>query len=458
MVYLVHFPIRHAARQPRFIPRIAASLLAAASVVPLVLYAQSCMPLPDTLVANIPLGLAEARLDACNRDVIAAQRAAEAAGADRIIAGQRPNPTLTLGTNNFNPKAGIGSGSLRDKAVDSSVRLDQLIERGNKGGLREQQADANIRAAGADYLDVLRLQRAALRTLYFDLAFQQVRRRLMREFADLSGESLRAAEKRFSAGDIAEIDLSRFRLDAAKAENDVRSADADLARVRADFVRSIAAEGAAARAGVQAALPDAATSAGELSVAAARIDTRPDLIAARQRVNAAEAASALARAIATRDVTLGAQFDRWPVTGSNTQGTGNSFGFTLSIPLFVRHANKGEATRASVDLQTARELANRIEVQAKSDVRITHDAWIAAIERLKRTERDVQPLAKKVADAAEFAYRKGAISVLELLDARRNFKLVALDAAQARADAGKAWAAFAAAINATPNEASGVTP
>jgi cobalt-zinc-cadmium efflux system outer membrane protein len=421
-------------------------------------FAQSCMPLPDTVAAQLPIGLVEARLPACNREVIAARRAAEAAGADRQIAGQRPNPTLTLGVNNINPKTGVGSGPLRDKAVDSSVRIDQLVERGDKGGLREQQADANILAAEADYFDALRVQRAQVRALFLELGYQQSRSKVMREFAQLANDSLKAAEKRHALGDIAEIDLSRFRLDAARAENDARAAELDLAKARADFARSIGADSQAAVIVVDTALPAAAFNVSAADVSAKSVaERRADVMSANYRVSAAEAASALARAISTRDISFGAQFDRWPTTENNTQGTGNSFGFTVSIPLFVRHANEGEARRASVELQSARDVALRAVAVAESEVNVSSTAWISAADRARRVERDLLPLAKRVAAAAEFAYLKGATSVLELLDARRNLKQAELDAALARADTGKSWAAFVAATEPFPKSPSGVS-
>ena len=143
----------------RFFPRRAALFLAAAFAFPLMAGAQSveCAPLPP---ASLTLPSAEERLRLCNRDVRAAELAAIAAAADRRIAGQRPNPTFTLGASNVNPQAGIGSGNLRDKTFDSSVRIEQLVERGGKAELREAQADRLLDAARAD---VAELQLVAVR-------------------------------------------------------------------------------------------------------------------------------------------------------------------------------------------------------------------------------------------------------------------------------------------------------
>jgi cobalt-zinc-cadmium efflux system outer membrane protein len=261
----------------------------------------------------------------------------------------------------------------------------------------------------------------------------------------LARDNLAAVEKRLSAGDIAANEANRFRLDLARADNDLKVAVADLKRAQAEFARAIGAEAQAFELVVAVSAPDSLDDGKPGDV-----DRRSDVIAAARRVDAAEIARDLAKSIATRDVTLGAQFDRWPTSDANVQGTGNSFGITISVPLFVRHANDGEARRASVDLDVARDQAARLSAQARTEVRVAADGWAASRDRVARVEREVLPLARTIAAAAELAYAKGATGVLDLLDARRNLKQSELDAAQARADAGKAWAQFAAANEIIP--------
>src|SRR5512143_4143587 len=69
---------------------------------------------------RMPMSLADAehRFERCNRDVRAAEQALAQALADRRVAGQRPNPTVTLAASNVNPHVGIGAGTLRDKTFD----------------------------------------------------------------------------------------------------------------------------------------------------------------------------------------------------------------------------------------------------------------------------------------------------------------------------------------------------
>lgn len=381
----------------------------------------------------LALKIAELRGVNCNRDVRAASLASQAAAADLRTAGQRPNPTLIVGASNVNPHAGVGAGPLRDKAFDSSVRIEQLIERGGKAGLRLAQAQSLLEASRADVAEQVRLQRLGVRTAFFDLATAQERARLQGEFQSLSAESARAARQRFDAGEISRAEADRFRLDAARAANDLRQAKADLQKARMELAKLIGAETVAAALEVEVAWADA-------PALARSIDERPDVAAARHRVEAAEAGRDLARHLSTRDVTVGLQADRWPVTETNLQGTGTSFGISVSLPLQVRHANEGEAARAAADLEAARAAHERLVVQARADAEAAEEEWRAARERRERVESEVRPVAGDVAQAAEFAYARGATGVLDLLDARRSLKAVELDEVQARTEAAKAWA------------------
>jgi len=394
-----------------------------------------CAAPPPTALS---LPAADERVARCNRDVVAARLAVAAAEADLRVALQHPNPSLTLEASNLNPHLGVGSGPLRDKTFDSSIHLDQLIERGGKAELREAQAIANVQAARADVAEQVRLQRLAMRNAFFDLAAAQERMRLQLEFRDLSEQSANASGKRLEAGEVSRAEANRFRLDAARAANDARQAQAERERARLDLAKLLGAESVASQLQVVVAWPD-----GE--PVPPKQGERPDVVAARRRTEAALAGRALARSIATRDVTVGVQADHWPASETNPQGTGISYSVSMSIPLHVRHANEGEAQRARADFDTAQAQLLRAEAAERAERELAEADWRSARERRDRMEREVHPLADDVAKAAEFAYSKGATSVLDLLDARRSLKSVELDEVQALAESAKAWARLVAA-------------
>jgi cobalt-zinc-cadmium efflux system outer membrane protein len=169
--------------------------------------------------------------------------------------------------------------------------------------------------------------------------------------------------------------------------------------------------------------------------------------AARNRVEGAQKARDLARSLRTRDLTVGAQVDHYPIgTGANTNtfGSGNSYGVFMSIPLFARYYYEGEIQRSEVDYNAALEVLDKVRAQVRAELSRTLSDLQATAERLRRYDESLLVEAKKAADSVEFAYKNGAIGVMDLLDARRTLRAIQIDSATARNDYSKALAAWEA--------------
>ena len=404
----------------------------------------------------LTLTQAEELLQIHNRELQAARRAVEAAGANTLVAGARPNPTLSLGVSTINPTEGVGSGPLRDKIIDSSVRIDQVIERGDRRELRLANARSLESASTEDLSEAQRQQRLALRYAYYDLHFAQDKVAITRDTIALFEGSVRAAELRLKAGDIAMADVARLRVDALRAQNDARAAEADQRRAQLALAYMIGAERAAVGIRVVDAWPSiyAGRPGGEVDEL---IESRPDVRAAKSRLEAAQNARELARSLRTRDVSVGVSYDHYPVNPSYAQGsgagTGNSFGVFLSVPLFARYYYEGEIRRSEVDYSAAMEGLEKVRAQGRTEIAKAFSDLQASSERLQRYDESLLVEAKRAADSAEFAYKNGAIGVMDLLDARRTLRATQIDAASARNEHGKALAAWQAGIGRLDGEA-----
>jgi cobalt-zinc-cadmium efflux system outer membrane protein len=378
-----------------------------------------------------------------NRELIGARRAVSAARADTLVAGAAPNPQLSLAGTNINPSRGIGAGGPRDKTVDTVIRIDQLIERGGKRELRIDAARKLELATGAMLDDTLRQQRLGVASAYYDLALAQEKLAIVEENAALFGRTLDATEQRRKAGDVAAADVSRIGVDALRAQNDARAAQSDLVRAQLALGFLIGAESEAQ--GLRAADPWLALDAAVARIVSDELlDRRPDVMAAKTRVEAALAQRELARRLRTRDVSVGVQFEHFPVGPSNDLGTGNSWGVGVSIPIFARYYYEGEIARAESELAATEENLEKVRAQARTELAQSASDVRSAADRLRRYESSLLVEAKKSADYAEFAYKNGAIGVLDLLDGRRTLRAVQLEAAVARADYAKALAAWRA--------------
>ncbi len=395
----------------------------------------------------LTLQAAEARMFAGNRDIALARRAVEQAAADTMIAGQKPNPQLGVAIQNINRNRGVGSGTLRDKTVDTIVGISQTIERGGKAALRVAAAQSMVAAANAELGEVARTQLLALRSAYHDLQAAQERRAGAEETAQLFERSVEAATLRLKAGDLAAADVARIRVDTARARNEVTLAGADEARARLALAVLMAAESEAASLRAASSWPATAeTGPAEQDL----LERRPDVRAAAARIEAADRVRELARSLGTRDVTVSAQFEHYPVSDANSGGSGNSFGVGFAVPLFLSHSYEGETARAQADWYAARDAYDRTVALARAEITRARGDVAAARERRVRIETELQPQAEKSAAAAEFAFRNGAIGVMDLLDARRTLRAVQIEAVAARAEHARALAALRAGVEELP--------
>lgn len=411
--------------------------------------AQDCAPLPAATAAALTLAMALERTRDCHPDVRAAAGALAGASADVITAGQGSNPQLTVGAGSLSRD--LGSGSLWNKTFDHQIRVDQTVERGGKLALRRASAQALREAARADLTDALRRARLTVAQAYHELAAALARRDETAAAFELASDAQRAQSLRVKAGDAAPIDATRLGLDAIRVHADLRQAEADVHAARVQLSTMLGAQAMAevlkpADPWPQGNGPTAPPSPDDPQL----VERRPDVVAAQMRLSAAEEARELARAQRVRDVSVGLQLDRYPISATNSSGSGNTVSVSISVPLFVRHGFEGEIARAEADVANAREALRRAQRAAQSDFAQAHSRWVAAAARRRLAVDELAPAAERVAAGAELAYRRGASSLFDVLDARRSLRAAHIERINAEADSAKAAAEFEAASFAAP--------
>ena len=259
------------------------------------------------------------------------------------------------------------------------------------------------------------------RTLSFNVGQQFVAAVLASSTVDFTQQDLESFQKsvdisetRYKAGAISEGDLLKIKLQMLQFQNDVLSAK--LAKIQAlSALRQLLGfesvpddydvEGKLEHVPVHASLDD---------LKALALRTRPDLRAAEQNVTAAHSAALLAEVNRKRDLTT--TFTYSHVASTSTA----AIFFNIELPFFDR--NQGEIARTRHVITQNEQLAAETSQQVLTDV-------VNAYENLRTSEQIVElyeggyvDQAIKSRDISEYAYKRGAASLLDYLDSERTYR------------------------------------
>ncbi len=398
----------------------------------------------SSATATRPITLAEALLAATkNIDAQIARLQLTGARADILAANHAPLPTLSTSISQIDLQNGVGAGSwLSEKRVDKNVGFDWTWERGDKRTIRTRAATEAANASAQDLTEALIQQRLLASSAFFDLFSAQERIKQVGAIAESAKLLAATASKRLAAGDLSAQDAARSNIEAQRAQNDMTLAEQD--RARAELTLNLILDLGAQKL-VSIASPSPIKIAPQAPAdkdynQATVIEQRPDVQAALARTLAAKAQLDNALALQKNDVTLGTAFDHFPGT-SNRLLT-----FRMQMPLQMGalggYTYQGEIARAESQLAIAEAALERTRHAASNDVLRLNQELASSQQRATSYAQNITLDAKRVADQAELAYNKGALSLTDLLEARRTWRATTLEAIAAQTDFEKAQAAW----------------
>jgi cobalt-zinc-cadmium efflux system outer membrane protein len=361
-----------------------------------------------------------------NHALKAAQSQIPQSQAEEITAAIRPNPVFMyddLFIPIFSP-AQLNSSTL-DNITEFDVGFSYTFERGHKRQSRIQAArdqTAQTRSEVSDnersltsnvaqqFVGIL-LAKANLELANADLAsFQKT--------VDLSQES-------FRAGAMGEGDLLKIKLQLLQFQMDVSSAKLALVQALASLRQLLGFE----------AVPKDYDVTGELAYTPLRLNQedlqlqalklRPDLLAAQQGVTAAQSQYQLAKANGKRDLTT--TLDYTHVSDVNTA----SFALNIEIPIFDR--NQGEIARTHYAITQAQETSTEASETVMTDVANAYQGLEISAQVVELYTSGYLKQADDSRDISEYAYKRGAASLLDFLDAERSYRSTQLAYRQALA-------------------------
>lgn len=264
------------------------------------------------------------------------------------------------------------------------------------------------------------LVQAEVAQTYLALRATDSERALIQDTATAYADTLRLTQRRFEAGDVAELDVIRIETELAATEAEVFALD----RTRAELEHSLAVLLGEPVASF-ALTPDMAVRTLPVipaGVPATVLSRRPDVAAAQASLLAAQARVGVAQAAWFPSVSLtGAAGFASPELGDLFKWSARAWGVgaLLSMPLFDGGRREAGVQGSQAQFDAA---AASYRGQVLNALREVEDQLSAL--RLLQQQAQAQGRAVSASQRAsaisETRYRNGLVSQLELLDARRN--------------------------------------
>ena len=342
-------------------------------------------------------------------------RVATARGARRA-AGALPNPMLNYWVENAR-FPGQSPGVARDRETQTYVTLplESIFQRWPR--VRSSQADLD--AATADLARARQLVALDAARAFFRVAAAQVAVEATRDVRARLLDLVAFTGARVREGKAAEADLIRTQVELDRAEATLALDEVELTRGHVALAPYMGASVAqdARSASQRRVVIEAVADTGfrplppidELLTMSRT--TRPDLVSARAHVAATRANVTLERTLAARQV--GATFGTKQTLGVTSMIAGLSF----TVPLFDQ--NRGEIQRATALRQAADAELRWAERAATAEVRGAYDNATALSARTAKLRGAMLERAEESERITLSAYREGAASLLQVLDAAR---------------------------------------
>lgn len=358
------------------------------------------------------------KFEAANPTLIAGQFNIDESKANEITAFLRPNPSLSVSLDQFDPFTPNPYRPLTN--LQPGIAASYLYERMHKRDLRKESAEKATGIAQSTQEDLRRTLSYTLRNAFVQTLQAKAVLALAKENLDYYDKLLEVNRIRFKAGDIAEVDVDRLELQRIQYLSDIQNATVSLRTAKIMLLQLLNDRIAV----------DQFDIAGPFEFTA-KIDTldnfhtialasRPDLRAAVQALDKAQTDRKLAEANGSTDPTFSIDFGR-------QLGDPLYVGGAITIPLRVFDKNQGEKLRTQLDITRNERLRDAAQAQVFSDVDSAYFTLMGSLTLLQPYKSSYLDRALKVRDTISFSYQHGAASLLDFLNAQSDYRSIQLN-------------------------------
>jgi outer membrane protein, heavy metal efflux system len=338
--------------------------------------------------------------------------------AQEITAHLRPNPDLTLLSDQIAPFA-VGQPHGAFAYLLPSATVSYLVERAHKRELRTESAKKGTAIGISQQDDLERGLLFTLRSAFIQVLQARAVLQVSKENLEYYDHVLKISRDRLQAGDIAQIDLDRLELQRVQYESDVQTADVNLRTAKIQMLMLLNDRTPIEQFDVVGVFDfndqiDALDGYRQIA-----LDNRPDLKAAVQSVDKAQTDYKLAQANGSTDPTISFDVGRNPPIDFY-------FGIDVSIPLRIFDRNQGEKLRTKLDITRNERLRDAAQAQVFNDVDSAYATLNSNLILLRPYKQKYLAQAVHVRDTILFSYQHGGASLLDFINAESDYRTVEL--------------------------------
>lgn len=332
-----------------------------------------------------------------------------------LEAGALSNPELEFSIGE------IEAGTAETEDATKEYGISQEWQMGGKRGLRRAAAQSELAAARAEVLALANAVARQVKEAYWALSLAQDRLHFARENLQFQQRFLSRVQDRFQSGRASVADLSRAKLEVARAESVLLRADNTLKKAGSRLNLALGRPIGDTPPDIEH-LEEQIFKPERARLAQSALENRPEITALTSLKEGAAARLRLARRLPLiPDLRTGLFYQE-----NEREDGRDSWGASLgvSVPLFYRYRGERLATKAELRSIDARmeEARQTIAFDVEESVLDVEEAQ-AQIEVFKRSVDE----ATEAARVAEQRYAEGEADLLVFLQARRDLVAVTLE-------------------------------
>jgi len=333
--------------------------------------------------------------------------------ADEITAYLRPDPDLNivaddLGIFQYHPFQPAANAILAGS-------VSYLHEREHKRELRLESAQQATGIAISSQTDLERNLLFSLRDAFVRVLLAKAVRQVAKDNLDYYDREIEINRARFDLGAMSKVDFQRVELQRVQYESDLAASEVNLRTAKIDLLQFLRDRTPIDQFDVNENFDydEPTTTLEDLRTIA--IQTRPDLKEALQSLEKAKTDHRLAIANGSADPTWSVDVGRQPPLAFYA-------GVSLSIPLRIFDKNQGEKIKTQLEISRGERLHEAAEIAALHDVDSAYATLRNTLGLLRPYKSKYLKESEDIRSTVSFSYLHGAASLLDFLDAQKQYR------------------------------------